>query len=103
MKQEQMTVAFAMGGLAGNNAHGAGFLQAALDRGVEPLMISCTSGQILWVSRYLQVGSGQVKADLKEMLQQDIHEVNPTGNVNIALAGMALFGKPGVIAPARGE
>jgi hypothetical protein len=103
MKHEQMTVAFAMGGLAGNNSHGAGFLQAALDRGVEPLMISCTSGQILWVSRYLQVMSGQVKAHLKEMLRQDMRGVNPTGNANIALAWMAWFGKPGVFAPARGE
>lgn len=98
-----MTVAFAMGGLAGNNAHGAGFLQAALDRGLEPAMISCTSGQILWVSRYLQVKNGQVMSDLKEMLREDIREVNPTDNVNVALAGLALFGKPGVFAPARSE
>ena len=26
----------ALGGLAGNNAHGAGFLQAAIDAGVKP-------------------------------------------------------------------
>jgi len=103
VKEEPMTVAFAMGGLAGNNAHGAGFLQAALDRGVEPGMISCTSGQILWVSRYFQVKNGQAGADLKEMLRKDIREVNPTGNVNVALAGLALFGKPGVFAPARSE
>ena len=29
-------IGFALGGLAGNNAHGAGFLQAALDTGVTP-------------------------------------------------------------------
>ena len=46
-------VAFALGGLAGNNAHGAGFLQAALDENVRPNLISCTTGQILWVARYL--------------------------------------------------
>jgi hypothetical protein len=52
---------FALGGLAGNNAHGAGFLEAALnakDRSgkyLEPKMISCTSGQLFWVSRYLQI------------------------------------------------
>jgi hypothetical protein len=103
MEQEQMTVAFAMGGLAGNNAHGAGFLQAAMERGVEPLMISCTSGQILWVSRYLQIKNGQVEADLKEMLQKDMREINPTGNVNFALAALALFGKPEVCVPARFE
>jgi hypothetical protein len=100
---EQMTVAFAMGGLAGNNAHGAGFLQAALDCGVKPLMISCTSGQILWVSRYLQIANSGLEASLKEMLQNDIHEVNPTGNVNVSLAGLALFGKPDVFTPARSE
>jgi hypothetical protein len=47
-------VAFAVGGLAGNNAHGAGFLQGALDKGVKPAIISCTSGQILWVSKFLE-------------------------------------------------
>ena len=47
-------IAFALGGLAGNNAHGAGFLQAAIDAEIEPGMISFSSGQILWVFRYLQ-------------------------------------------------
>lgn len=103
MEQKQMTVAFAMGGLAGNNAHGAGFLQAALKRDIKPLMISCTSGQILWVSRYLQVHNKRVDKDLRQMLREDIQAVNPTGNVNIALAGLALFGKPGVFVPAGSE
>ena len=100
MKQEQIKVAFALGGLAGNNAHGAGFLKAAIDRDIDPLMISCTSGQILWVSRYLQAREGKVKMDLKEMLLEDMRQVNPTCNVNVALASLALFGKPGVFAPA---
>lgn len=95
-----MSVAFAMGGLAGNNAHGAGFLQAALDRHIKPIMISCTSGQLLWVKRYLQVATGEVKKNLREMLQEDIREVNPTGNKNYALAKLALFGKSHVFAPA---
>ncbi len=103
MKQEQNSVAFAMGGLAGNNAHGAGFLQAALERNVEPIMISCTSGQILWVSRYLRIRNGQLRSDLGQMLRKDIAEVNPFGNVNLALAGMAMFGKPGVFVPAFRE
>jgi len=103
MKQEQTTLAFAMGGLAGNNAHGAGFLQAALERKVQPIMISCTSGQILWVSRYLQAANNLIKTNLKEMLQEDVRQVNPTGNVNVALASLALFGKAGVFAPARNE
>ncbi len=48
------SIAFALGGLSGNNAHGAGFLQAAMEMGTEPAMISFSSGQILWVFRYLQ-------------------------------------------------
>jgi hypothetical protein len=103
MNQEQTTVAFAMGGLAGNNAHGAGFLQAALDQDIQPIMISCTSGQILWVSRYLQAANSLIKGNLEEMLREDVHSVNPTGNVNLALASLALYGKPGVFAPARSE
>ena len=47
-------LAFALGGLGGNNARGAGFLQAALDEAVEPEMITCTTGQIYWVYRYLE-------------------------------------------------
>jgi hypothetical protein len=48
-------VVFAVGGLGGNNAHSAGFLQAALDESVEPEMITCTTGQIYWVWRYLEI------------------------------------------------
>lgn len=105
MNQKEKKVAFAMGGLAGNNSHGAGFLQAALDRDIRPVMISCTSGQILWVSRYLQLQDekSRLKTDLREMLRDDIRAVNPTGNVNFALASLALFGKPGVCVPARNE
>jgi hypothetical protein len=103
MNQEQTKVAFAMGGLAGNNAHGAGFLQAALDRDIQPIMISCTSGQILWVSRYLQAANSMIEGNLEEMLREDVHSVNPTGNVNVALASLALYGKPGVFAPASSE
>ena len=53
MGQEEISVAFAMGGLAGNNAHGAGFLQAALERRIQPKMISCTSGQIGRVNSFV--------------------------------------------------
>ena len=60
MQREMMVtqpngIGFALGGLAGNNAHGAGFLQAALDTRVTPEMISCTSGQLLWVWYYLRL------------------------------------------------
>ncbi len=53
--EKDKKIAFSLGGLAGNNAHGAGFLHAALERKVEPVMIACTSGQIFWVYHYLKV------------------------------------------------
>ena len=49
----QTSIAFALGGLGGFNAHGVGFLKAALDKGIEPQLISCSSGQIYWTWRYL--------------------------------------------------
>ena len=69
-------IGFALGGLAGNNAHGAGFLQAALDKSVVPEMISCTSGQLLWVWRYLRLlnndkgvsGDGTLETRFKDEL-----------------------------------
>ncbi len=50
---EENQIAFALGGLAGNNAYGAGFLHAALYCHVKPAIITCTSGQIYWVAEYL--------------------------------------------------
>lgn len=45
-------IAFALTGLGGSNAFGAGFLQAALDCEVTPKIITCTSGMIVWIQRY---------------------------------------------------
>ena len=53
-KHQSPTVAFALGGLGGSNAHGAGFLAAARKRGIRPKFISCTTGAIPWVRRYLE-------------------------------------------------
>lgn len=50
----ETNIGFALGGLAGNNAHGAGFLHAALVKQVKPSMISCTSGQIHWTYLYVK-------------------------------------------------
>jgi hypothetical protein len=96
-------IAFALGGLAGNNAHGAGFLQAALKCGVQPQIISCTSGQILWVSRYLKKRDHSDQPDLRQHLKRDLREIHPTGNINMDLASIALIGKHGVFRPARWE
>jgi hypothetical protein len=73
-------IAFALSGLGGNNAYGAGFLAAAQEiagrEGDQPAlfpdlkMITCTSGTIAGVAAYLQ---GQ---DLRAMVQAGIDAVD---------------------------
>jgi hypothetical protein len=92
------TVAFALGGLAGNNAHGGGFLQAALDQRVEPLMISCTSGQLRWVKHYLAAHEGGTS--LRSIMAAEVAELHKTGNLNTDVAMLGLFGKSKVFRPA---
>ncbi|HEY5855158.1 MAG TPA: hypothetical protein VIW24_14170 [Aldersonia sp.] len=74
-------IGFALGGLAGNNAHGAGFLQAALDTSVSPEMISCTSGQLLWVWYYLRLldNDHTVSSDgtLERRFQDELDKLSP--------------------------
>lgn len=84
------TTAFALAGLGGNNAHGAGFLaaaqQVARDQeaaadflpGLE--MISCTSGAIASAATYLRGG------DLRDELETRIAEVER------AMAGLPRWG-----------
>jgi hypothetical protein len=83
---------FALGGLAGNNAHGAGLLQASIDCDMHPKMIACTSGQIHWVFNYLQarINGGR---DLETELSEDIKKTAPSGNANIDMALLALSGR----------
>lgn len=100
--QTEDAPAFALGGLAGNNAHGAGFLQAALDLHVEPSMISCTSGQIFWVYQYLRARDGD-QADLRAVLQAEIDRIAVTHNINVDAALLALRGREGVFRPAYQE
>lgn len=104
-------IAFALGGLGGMNAHGAGFLAAAQDvaRSMgEPLLpglefISCSSGMIHWTAEYLR------GADLRRKLEDGIEAVQrATG-----LPGTGFFrpwqsplvatfaGLPGVFDPAN--
>jgi hypothetical protein len=45
--------AVALGGLAGNNAHGAGFLEALRRAQKRPALMTFTSGQLYWVSQFL--------------------------------------------------
>lgn len=99
MKKETDKIAFALGGLAGNNAHGAGFLQAALEKHVQPTMISFTSGQILWVRRYLQCRK-EDSIGLRDLLAEDIEKLRAFRSPDLDLASLSLWGKPGVFRPA---
>lgn len=95
------SIAFALGGLSGNNAHGAGFLQAAMEMGIEPATISFSSGQILWVFRYLQEKNQKThKPDLRKLLEEDIEIMVPTRSYDLDSARLLLFGIPGVYRPA---
>jgi PAS domain-containing protein len=93
-------LAFAIGGLAGNNAHGAGFLQAALDAEVVPALISCTSGQLLWVKYYLEARRADTRTKpafrsrmLREKLEEWIQSVEPFPQRDWDLLLLALAGK----------
>jgi hypothetical protein len=82
-------VAFALAGLGGVNAHGAGFLAAASKNGVVPDLVTATSGQIIVLSDWLQ------KRDLKASL------IDPRrANDPFAQLRTAFFGYPGVFEPA---
>ena len=82
---EPVEVAFALGGLGWNNADGAGFLQAALDTNVRPMMMSCTSGQILWAFRYLCC-LGDDTLTLRKQLQDDIASLDAFHNPDLDIA-----------------
>jgi len=93
--RKSVDVAFAVGGLAGNNAFGAGFLQAALDADIQPHLISCTSGQLLWVYRYLVARRRRAPREevLREQLQDDIRALSPTGVEPIDSLWLGIKGK----------
>jgi hypothetical protein len=93
---EDPGVAFALGGLAGNNAHGAGFLQAALDRKIRPKYLSCTSGQILWAYYYL-IADPDKKDSLRDILAEAISGIQPFHQPDADLAYLVVRGKPGVM------
>jgi len=75
-------LAFALAGLGGFNAHGAGFLQAARDNRVEPDLVTATSGQIIVLAAYLR-GEPDLKAGL---IDKEI-EHDPFAQLRIALTG----------------
>lgn len=81
--------AFALAGLGGFNAHGAGFLAAARDHAVTPDLITATSGQILVVADWLQ------GADLKTSLVDPLLARDP-----LAQLATVIFGDKGIFKPA---
>ncbi|WP_407178940.1 hypothetical protein [Bradyrhizobium sp. STM 3562] len=87
-----MRVAFALAGLGGFNAHGAGFLAAATKWGIKPELVTATSGQILVLADWLSA------KDLRASLIMRERESNP-----LAQLQTAFFGYPGVFRPAYPE
>jgi hypothetical protein len=85
-----MRTAFALAGLGGFNAHGAGFLAAARAWDIQPELVTATSGQILVLADWLQ---GNL--DLTKSLISPGRDGNP-----IAQLQTLLFGYPGVFKPA---
>ena len=86
-------LAFALGGLGGLNAHGAGFLTAAREHGVEPDLVTATSGQIVVLAAYLRG-----EPDLAKGLIDPAARDDPFAQLRIMM-----FGYPGVFAPATAE
>jgi hypothetical protein len=86
----RMRVAFALAGLGGFNAHGAGFLQAARKWNVKPELVTATSGQILVVADWLAN-----KPDLRASVILPERDRGP-----LAQLRMLLLGDPGVFQPA---
>ena len=87
-----MRIAFALAGLGGFNAHGAGFLAAATKCGVVPELVTATSGQIVVLANWL---AGR---DLEESLITAGNAADPLAQVRAVL-----FGDPGVFRPAYWE
>ena len=86
------TTAFALAGLGGFNAHGAGFLAAASKCKIAPDLVTATSGQIIVLAEWLQGN------DLEKSLVMPELEHNP-----IAQLAIVLSGDPGVFRPAYPE
>lgn len=89
---------FALGGLAGNNAQGAGFLAAALDAKMTPRLLSCTSGQIFWTYLYLTaLKQGRDGDELEQKIDDYLAQTEPFSSRDANLWRMALIGKPGMM------
>jgi hypothetical protein len=72
---------FALAGLGGFNAHGAGFLTAAGELGVKPDLVTATSGQIIVLGEWLR------GTDLKSFLIAPSQPLGPIGTLLTAYVG----------------
>jgi hypothetical protein len=88
-----LRLAFALAGLGGFNAHGAGFLAAAAKWGLTPDLVTASSGQILVLAAWLRG-----EKDLRASLVSPERASDP-----IAQLQTAVFGLPGVFRPAYHE
>jgi hypothetical protein len=99
VNQDPSIKAFALGGLAGGNGFGAGFLCAMQEAGIRPATISCTSGMIVWTLRFLR---GQ---DLRTKFMEEWSATLTGQGVpdTVASSLLAMRGLPGVFRPALPE
>jgi hypothetical protein len=84
------TTGLALGGVGGFNAHDAGALKALYDCGLEPDIMTCTSGAIFWVYMFLTNPEG-----IPEEVQRQADKVRGANALSTAFTGI-----PGVFAPA---
>lgn len=92
-------IAFALGGLAGNNAWGAGFLQAAIEYEIVPTLVSCTSGQIFWFWKYLQYLAGG--EDIGTIFEREEEQAKPYKLRNLNWLNLIASGRENVFRPLR--
>lgn len=96
--------AFAIGGLGGNNAFGAGFIQAALR--AEKIPLSCTSGQIYWAYQFLKgLSAAQAERDqyLRTEMRRFIESTESYHQRDLDIINLAIEGKPGMMHVAMPE
>jgi hypothetical protein len=78
--QEEGSFAVALGGLAGNNAHGAGVIEALHRSGKKPKLITCTSGQIRFTHAYLHGLKSGSTLNPYTLLKKHFESSQPFGN-----------------------
>ncbi len=93
-------VGFALGGLGGFNAFGCGFLQAARQLQVTPDIITCTSGMIAWLAKWLD--GEDLESLILEQYQEDTRFPPSLDWLN-TLSMVAWFGSHGIMRPAWPE